>query len=90
MFISCLFITISFFVVFTHFKLSSHVGTDKVGNNPNKFCLWATNSSFRYTFTYDPHAADVWLFESGGGHMTGTGATPMRMPEDAINQWNSR
>ena len=34
-------------------------------NNPNKFLAWATNSSISYTFTYDPHAADVWLFHAG-------------------------
>jgi hypothetical protein len=36
-------------------------------NNPNTFYLWSGGTSFAYTFTYDPHAADVWLFQSGGG-----------------------
>jgi hypothetical protein len=34
--------------------------------NPNKFVVWKTNSSIHYTFNYDPHAADGWLFESSG------------------------
>ena len=36
-------------------------------NNPNRFFLWGTSTSYRYAFTYDPHAADMWLFECGGG-----------------------
>lgn len=35
-------------------------------NNPNAFVAWSTNTSVHYTFTYDPHAADVWRFETGG------------------------
>src|SRR5260221_14033800 len=38
-------------------------------NNPQKFYLWSTGSSFSYTFTCDPRAADGWLFRSGGGTM---------------------
>ena len=34
-------------------------------NNPDKFFLWGTTTNFHYTFTYDPHAADEWRFESG-------------------------
>jgi len=44
-----------------------HAHPPDVDDNPNKFVLWKANYSYRYTFTYDPHAADVWLFESGGG-----------------------
>jgi hypothetical protein len=35
------------------------------GRNPQEFFLWATNSSFSYSFRYDPRAADEWLFHSG-------------------------
>jgi hypothetical protein len=34
-------------------------------SNPQDFFLWATNSSFSYSFRYDPRAADEWLFHSG-------------------------
>lgn len=33
-------------------------------NNPDNFFLWTTNGKvYQHTFTYDPHAADDWLFE---------------------------
>jgi hypothetical protein len=35
-------------------------------HNPQDFYLWETESSFAYTFRYDPRAADVWLFKAGG------------------------
>ncbi len=38
----------------------------KPDDNPDKFHLWTTNSSYGYAFTYDPHAADVWLFRTVG------------------------
>ena len=38
----------------------------ETNNNPDKFRLWATNSTYVYTFTYDPFAADEWRFETGG------------------------
>jgi hypothetical protein len=47
-------------------------------NNPDQFYLWATNRSFRYTYVYDPHAADVWQFESAGGTSVKTNATGVR------------
>jgi hypothetical protein len=37
-----------------------------VGNNPDHFYLWSTNSTYLYRFIYDPLAADIWLCESGG------------------------
>jgi hypothetical protein len=37
-----------------------------VGNNPDHFFLWSTNSKYSYRFIYDPLAADIWLCESGG------------------------
>ena len=37
-----------------------------MGNNPDHFFLWATNSNYSYTFIYDPLMADNWLRESGG------------------------
>ena len=38
----------------------------EVNDNPDKFYLFATNSSYNCTFTYDPRAADEWLFHTGG------------------------
>ena len=40
----------------------------RADHNPNKFYLWSETGRFTYTytFTYDPRAADEWLFESGG------------------------
>jgi hypothetical protein len=53
-------------LVLTRFKSSFHVRERDVGNNPDHFHLWTTNSTYSYTFIYDPLAADIWLFESGG------------------------
>jgi hypothetical protein len=49
-----------------HFDISGDVQKREINNNPDKFHLWATNSSYVYTFTYDPLAADQWRFETGG------------------------
>src|SRR5580765_2957431 len=49
--------------------ISSRLPESPENNNPQKFYLWATGSSFSYTFTCDPRAADGWLFRSGGGTM---------------------
>ena len=38
----------------------------EVNNNPDKFHLVFTNSAYDYSFTYDPLAADEWLFHTGG------------------------
>ena len=49
-----------------HFDISGDVQQREINNNPDKFRLWATNSTYVYTFTYDPLAADEWRFETGG------------------------
>lgn len=46
----------------------------RTGNNPDQFYLWTTNRLFHYTYVYDPHAADVWQFESAGGTSVKTNA----------------
>ena len=48
---------------------SSRIPESHEHNNPQKFYLCSTGSSFSYTFTCDPRAADLWLFRSGGGTM---------------------
>jgi hypothetical protein len=53
----------------------------KMGNNPNSFVAWSTNSSVRYTFTYDPHAADVRLFEFAGGTVRATNSESLPKPK---------
>jgi hypothetical protein len=53
------------FGVLGYFKLTTNVRREEPDNNPDKFHLWTTNSSYGYTFTYDPHAADAWLFRTG-------------------------
>lgn len=40
-------------------------------NNPEKFYLVATKSSYTYSFTYDPLAQDQWLFRTGDGSTLG-------------------
>jgi hypothetical protein len=48
-------------------EMPARVRPRTVDNNPSRFRLCGNSTSFTYTFTYDPRAADVWLFESGGG-----------------------
>jgi len=58
-----------------HFRSARILDRKKVGNNPDKFYLWTTtNASVEHAFTYDPHAADDWRFESGGGSISTSNA----------------
>jgi len=50
----------------------------RANDNPDQFYLWTTNRSFHYTYVYDPHAADVWQFESAGGISGKTNATTVK------------
>ena len=50
-----------------------HIGTPglrTVDNNPNKFYLNANGKEFSVRYTYDPHAADLWMFRTAEGHLT--------------------
>ena len=38
-------------------------------NNPDKFYLWTTGRGYSYRFTYNPHAADAWMFKTAEGHL---------------------
>jgi hypothetical protein len=67
-------------ILLLHVKARVRPQTLNAGNNPNYFVIWQTNSSFQYTFTYDPHAADVWLFQSGG-RPRGTNESPLPKPK---------
>ena len=68
--VSWVLVTILLVVASFHFNISSDVQKGEFNNNPDKFHLWATNSSYTYTFTYDPLAADQWLFRTGGSTNT--------------------
>jgi hypothetical protein len=46
--------------------LSGNHPLNTVNNNPDEFYLFATNSTYHCYFTYDPLAADEWLFHTGG------------------------
>jgi hypothetical protein len=64
-----------------HNKTRRTLPTQQANNNPNGFIAWSTNSSVRYTFTYDPHAADVWRFESGGQPVAATNNSSLPKPK---------
>lgn len=49
----------------SRYLLMSLAPVEVPDNNPDKFRLWTSNSGYQYTFTYDPHAADAWLFRGG-------------------------
>ncbi len=51
---------------FRVFPLASHFKPD---NNPDKFYLWTTGNTYSFTYTYDPHAADLWMFRTAEGHL---------------------
>jgi len=42
-------------------------------DNPNKFYLFATGKEFSMSYTYDPHAADLWMFRTAEGHLMVSG-----------------
>ena len=53
--------------------LSRHVPTspelNPQDNNPDKFYLWTTGKGYSFRFTYNPHAADAWMFRTAEGHL---------------------
>jgi hypothetical protein len=46
-------------------------GSRMENDNPNKFYLYATGKEFLVRYTYDPHAADLWIFRTAEGHLSG-------------------
>ena len=54
-------------------QFSAAPRASEAGDNPDKFHLVATNSAYNYSFTYDPRAADEWLFHTGGLAATNRG-----------------
>lgn len=61
-----LLLTAIFSVLLSNRRRSFNVAPRILGNNPNRFFLFATNSASEYHFIYDPLAADNWLRESCG------------------------
>ncbi|HXE42218.1 MAG TPA: hypothetical protein VN516_04250 [Candidatus Baltobacteraceae bacterium] len=49
-----------------HPKSSLRTYSNETNNNPHKFHLVFTTNSLDYSITYDPRAADEWLFHAGG------------------------
>jgi hypothetical protein len=56
--------------------------------NPNRFYLYATGKEFSVRYTYDPHAADLWMFRTAEGHLVvnesepETGSIPNAKPTE--------
>jgi hypothetical protein len=54
--------------------LRAHTGAVRTrveNDNPNRFYRYATGKEFSIRYTYDPHAADLWMFRTAEGHLTG-------------------
>jgi hypothetical protein len=66
------------------FGLDEHGNLD---NNPRKFHLWVTGSSYQYTITYDPRETDIWMFKSGGGGTVPASYYPAIIPPALTNRW---
>jgi hypothetical protein len=59
---------------------------DLEDNNPQKFHLWTTGSTFSCAFTCDPHATDIWMFRTAGGTMLVLPPRP-DIPPPPTNSW---
>jgi len=55
------------FVISRCFSSTSELNSSE--NNPDKFYLWTTGGGYSYRFTYNPHAADAWMFKTAEGHL---------------------
>jgi len=47
-------------------KTSMRVYSNDTNDNPHKFHMAFTTNTLDHTMTYDPRAADEWLFYTGG------------------------
>jgi hypothetical protein len=70
-------------------RLHMSTPTSKVNDvNPNRFYLYATGKEFLVRYTYDPHAADLWMFQTAEGHLmvneskSRTGSIPNTKPTE--------
>ncbi len=59
-------------MVVAMFRSSPWASKLKPDNNPDKFYLWTTGNTYSFTYTYDPHAADLWMFRTAEGHLLPT------------------
>lgn len=44
-------------------------GVKAADMNPNKFYLHESGKGYSIRYTYDPHAADLWMFRTAEGHL---------------------
>lgn len=54
------------FIALVNSKPPAELRTGEINNNPDKFHLCISNFTCECEFTYDPRAADEWLFHTGG------------------------
>jgi len=57
-------LTVLFHSALNHSKLLRGAQMKRANGNPDQFHLWARGGSYDFAFTYDPLAADNWLFDS--------------------------
>jgi hypothetical protein len=57
-------------VISRSFSTTSELNSSE--NNPDKFYLWTTGKGYSFRFTYNPHAADAWMFKTAEGHLQNT------------------
>jgi hypothetical protein len=55
-----------FWPVLLNSSAETQNGRGEERDNPDRFYLQATRTNIDYHFTYDPLAADHWLFRTGG------------------------
>lgn len=63
--VPCLLAAVAAVLTANRSQFSAAPRSREVDNNPDKFHLVATNSAYDVHFTYDPLAADHWLFQRG-------------------------
>ena len=44
--------------------------------NPDKFYMSVNGKVISYSFTYDPHEADAWMFRTAEGHLESANHRP--------------
>ena len=63
-------ISLPVIVIFMSQRLPTATELGPTDNNPDKFYMWCTTDKVvSVAFTYDPHAADAWMFRTAEGHL---------------------
>ena len=65
------FMAVTGFFIVESDSASTRMFAPAVDDNPQKFRVWVASNSVLHTFNCDPRAADVWLFQTGGGLTAG-------------------